>query len=177
MSITISGAFIVAVFLLVAILTFSTVLGTTTDQGNSLRESTDSRVGQVSGSLSIASSNATNSGDGTNVTISVDNTGAMSYASPSTMDLLTKYTNSTGDSVTKSLVYVCKQLCGNSGNPGDDEWTISAINPDSHNPKMWDPDETTTLDLRVVPPVKTGTSGTVVVVVPSGVSDTAYFNN
>ncbi len=177
MSIVIAGAFVIATFLVVALLTFGTVLGTSTNQGASLQEASDRQAGQVAGVIAITSTSAANSGEGTNITVTGDNTGAMSYGSFSAMDVLAKYTNSTGDQEIKRLAYVCKQLCGNPGNPGDNEWTIFSINPDSYNPKMWDPNENATISLRVVPSVKTGTSGTVAVVVPDGISDSAYFNN
>ena len=177
MSIVISGAMVMAIFLLVAMLTFSTVLGTTTTQGTSLREASDLRVGQVTGTIFITSATAIASGDGSNVTVTADNTGAISYANWSELDLLTKYTNSTGDQEVKRLDYTCKQLCGDSGGPGDNQWTVSSLSPDSYNPKMWDPDETAIIDLRLVPAAGAGTQGTVAVVVPGGVSDSAYFTN
>ena len=177
MSITISGAIVMAVFLLVALLILGAVLATTTTQGTSLREASDERLTQLAAGLSITSTSAADSGDGTNVTVTGDNTGAISYGNFTEMDVLTRYTNTTGDQEVRRLLYVCRQLCGDSGSPGDNEWTISSISPDSYNPKMWDSDEMSTIVLRVAPPVKSGTSGTVVVVGQGGVSDTAYFNN
>ncbi len=156
---------------------FSAVLGTTSAQGSSLTEAADMRIGQVTGALSIGSTSAIDSGNGTNITVTGDNTGAMSYGNFSQVDVLTKYTDTTGDQVAKRLAYVCKQLCGDPGDPGDNQWTITGINPDSYNPKMWDPDETLTIVLRVAPKVKTGTSGTAAVGAPGGVSDSAYFKN
>ena len=177
MSIVIAGAFVMATFLLVAMIIFTTVLDTTTTQGSSLSEASDLRVSQVAGTISIASTAAADSGDGTNITVTGDNVGAMSYANFSDLDVLAKYTNSTGYLEAKRLAYICKQLCGGSGDPGDNQWTVSSISPDSYNPKMWDPDEKAIVKLRVVHPVKTGTSGTVVVVVRGGVFDSAYFTN
>ena len=78
MSITISGAIVMAVFLLVALLIFGAVLATTTTQGTSLREASDERLTQLAAGLSITSTSAADSGDGTNVTVTGDNTGAIS---------------------------------------------------------------------------------------------------
>lgn len=177
MSIVIAGALVMGTFLLVAMFLFGTVLGTTTTQGSSLSEASELRVSQIAGTISIVSTGAVDSGDGTDITVTGDNVGAVSYANFSDLDVLAKYINSTGDLEAKRLAHVCKQLCGSSGDPGDNQWTVSSITPDSYNPKMWDPDEEVVIKLRVVPSVKTGTSGTVVVVVRGGVSDSAYFTN
>ena len=177
MSTVISGTLVIVVFLLVASLTFGAVLGTTSTQGASLRDASESRVSQVAAAISISSTLAADSSGGTHITVTVANTGTISYGDFSNMDVITKYLNSTGDQEVKRLVYVCKDLCGAPGNPGDNQWTISGISPDSYNPKMWDPDESATMLLRVVPVVKAGSSGTVVVVVPGGVSDATYFSN
>ena len=142
-----------------------------------MREASKLRVVQTGGALSITSTSAVDSGGGTEITVSVVNTGSRSYGNFSQVDVLTEYTNSTGDREVKRMTYVCKQLCGGTGDPGDVQWTVTSIAPDGYNPKMWDPDETSTIKLRAVPPVKVGTSGTVAVVVAGGVSDSAYFSN
>ena len=177
MSIVISGALVITTFLLVSLLTFNAMLGTSTSQSTSLMEASDSRADQVTGEISINSVSALDSGDGTNMTLGTSNKGAISYAQISNMDVLARYTSSTGDLEVKRLSYVCRQLCGDSNDPGDNQWTISSVSPDSFNPKMWDPDETATIVLRTVPVVKSGTSAAVVVVVPGGVTDLAYVSN
>ena len=132
----------------------------------------------MAGNISITFTSTGDVAGGTSITVIVDNSGAISYSSGdiSQVEVLTKYTNSTGDQELKRLVYVCKDVCGLSGSLGDDEWTTTGFSPDSFNPKMWDPDETATLSLKVVPAVKVGEVGTVAVVVPGGVSDSAFFN-
>ena len=167
----------IGAFLVVVMLTFGTVLVTTTTQATSLSEASEVKAAQVGAVIAITSTSTGDVVGGTEITVVVDNSGATSYGDISQLDVLAKYTNSTGDQEVGRLVYVCKQLCGNPGNPGNDEWTVSTISPDSYNPRMWDPDETATLSLKVAPKVKSGTSGTVVVVLPEGVSDSAYFNN
>jgi len=175
-SIVISGAFVLATFLIVAMITFGTFIGTTATQSASLKEASDLRIVQVAGDISIISVSTADSAGSTDLTVAVKNTGAISYGNFLEMDVLTKYTNSTGDQELKRLDYECKQLCGDPGDPGDNKWTIVSLSPDSYNPKMWDPDETATISARLVPQVKNGTSGTVVAVVPGGVSEPAYFN-
>ena len=177
MSIVISGAFIIITFLLVTLVIFNTFLGTTATQGASLAEASDFRVSQVAGIISITSTNAVDSGGGTNITVVVNNPGSISYSNFSQTDLLVNYTNASGGEEVKRLSYICKQLCGGTGDPGDNQWTISGFSPDSYNPKMWDPDESATVPVRVVPVVKSGSQGTVALAMPSGVSDSAYFTN
>ena len=178
MSIAIPGALVIVTFLLTVMLTFSAVLGTTTTQGTSLQEAADVRVAQVAGELSIISTSTGDVSGGTSITVTVENAGAISYSSGdiSKVDVLTKYNNATGDQVLTRLSYLCTDVCGASGSPGDDEWTTTGFSPDIFNSKMWDPDETATLSLKVVPAVGTGEVGTVVVAVPGGVSDSAFFN-
>ena len=177
MSIAISGTLVMVVFLVVALLMFGTFLDTTSTQGASLNEASDLRASQVTGTVSITSTVAVDSGDGTNVTMTADNTGAISYGDFSQVDLLAKYTNSTGDQEVRRLNVVCKQLCGDATDPDDNQWAITIISPDGYNPKMWDPDETINVSIRLAPPVKSGDSGTLVLVVPGGVKDSAYFTN
>ena len=177
MSVAISGGFVIVTLLVVSLLAFGTFLTVSTTQGSSLRDASKSRTDQVAGSISISSTTTGDVVGGTLVTAVVDNPGAISYGTFSDLDLVVEYTNTTGDQETRRLDYVCRQLCGDSTDPGNNEWTVSNISPGSYNPKMWDPDETASISMKVVPKVKGGSSGTVVVVVPGGVSDSAYFNN
>lgn len=171
----VAGAFIIGTFLVVAALSFTDILGTSATQDDSLRQASELRASQVTAGISVSSTSAVASGGGTDVTVLVYDEGSSSYADFSQMDVLVQYTTDTGDWEVKHLEYVCMQLCGGSGDPGQDEWTISSISPDTYNPNVWDPDETATLLLRVVPAAQAGTSATVLVVVPEGIYQSAYF--
>lgn len=183
MSVVIAGSFVIVTFLLAAVVIFNTVLGTTSTQGASLREASDLRMSQVGGNISISSTSTGDTGGGTTITIAVDNPGAISYIGDSfngdfsRMDLLVDYTNTTGGQEVRRLTYVCKELCSTAGGPSANRWTITGLSPDTFNPKIWDPDETVTISSTIAPAVKTGVPGKVVVVVPDGVSDSAFFNN
>ena len=156
---------------------FTTVLGTSTTQGTSLREASDTRVDQVAGAISITSVTTADSASRTDITVTGDNTGALSYRDFDLTDVLVDYINTTGDRVAKRLAYICKQLCGLSTDPGNNEWTVTGISPDTFNPNMWDPDETATMLLRVVPKIQASTTATVAVAVRGGVSDSANVSN
>ena len=183
MSIAIAGILVIITLLLAAMLTFGAVLTTTTNQAASLREASGARVDRVTGALSITSTSTGAAVGGTNITVVVGNTGAVSYSGEASsgdfshVDFLTEYTDSTGDKLVKRLTYVCKSLCNVAGSPGDNEWTITGISPDSYNPDIWDPDETATISSKVAPAIGGSTTATVAVVVPGGVSDTASVSN
>ena len=53
---------------------------------------------------------------------------------------------------------------------------ISSITPFDTDPDTWDPGETAKISYDLVPAPKVGTKGTVGVVVPGGVQDSAYFD-
>lgn len=183
MSIVIAGTFVIVTFLLAAVLIFNAVLGTTSTQGASLRDASKLRAAQLVGNISIASTSTGGAGSATTVTAVVSNPGATSYSGKASsgdfshMDVLVKYKNTTGGQLVKRLTYVCKALCGVGGSPANDEWTISGLSPDTFNPNIWDPGESATISSKISPKVKPGIPGSIVVVVPDGVSDSAYFNN
>ena len=177
MSVVIAGVLIIGTFLLVAWTISATVLDTGTTQATALRQASELRADRLGTLISITSVTSLDSGDGTNLTVVVKNTGAVSVSKFTDMDVLVQYTTPPGDLAIKRLSYV-------TGTSGNDEWSlcsgdplVCSISPDVFNPNIWDPDEAATISLRVVPLVKVGTSGTVVVVVPEGVSDSTTFAN
>ncbi len=90
----------------------------------------------------------------------------------SEMDVIIQYTD-TSDNLT--LTY----LGYNAGGLDDNEWTVAVtgVQPDSFNPRMWDSDEELTVDLRVSPAIKAGTTAFVVVATPWGVNDQSSITN
>ena len=175
MSIAIPGILVIATLLLAWVIISASVLDTGTTQAVSLSQTSGLRAERLGTLISITSANPVTTGGGTNVTVVVKNTGAVSVSKFPDMDVLVRYTLETGDLATKRLSYV-------TGTAGTDEWSlcsggpmVCSISPDAFNPNIWDPDETATLSMRVVPEMKSGTSGTVVVVVPGGISDSTTF--
>ena len=88
------------------------------------------------------------------------------------MDVILEYTDTSDNAVVTYLDYSASA-------PVDDQWTIpgSGIAPDSFNPEVWDPDEVITIDILVIPSVKSNTAALVAVVTPWGISDTAAVTN
>ena len=80
------------------------------------------------------------------MTLLVDNIGSQSVQSFDDMDVIVQYSDNNDATVLKYLTY-------NNGGAGENQWTnpVTGITPDTFNPRMWDPDETMTIDLRVLP--------------------------
>ena len=106
------------------------------------------------------------------MTLLVDNIGSQSVQSFNEMDVIVRYTDSADATVLKYLAY-------SDGGAGDNQWTnpVTGITPDTFNPRMWDPDETMTIELRVAPSVKPGTSALVVVNTPKAARDQTSISN
>ena len=103
----------------------------------------------------------------TKVDATIKNLGLGTISDFDQMDVLTWYTNETGDSVTVRFTY-------SEGNLGKGEWSLPIIDPDDINPGLWDPDESGTLTWRLVQPQKDDTSGYIIVGTPDGVYDSDY---
>ena len=175
MSMAVSGVLVLGVFLLSALTLIGTLVDVGNAQGVSLHESSDTLGARLATLISITGISTSDGGSWTEVTVTVDNPGSTPVTSFSDMDVLIRYTTSTGDLTVGRLKYA-------TGTPSDNEWSVCsgnpvtcAISPDAHNPNIWDPDEEATLSLRLAPEVQAGTTGTVVVVTPVGVSDLANF--
>jgi len=174
MSVVISGVLIISSFLLASVLMFGTFLTTSGSQAQSLRDLGRLNQQKAGSEISIISGTVTASvtGTGTDMTLLVDNIGSQSVQSFSEMDVIVHYTDSNDATVLKYLTY-------NDGGAGENQWTnpVTGITPDTFNPRMWDPDETMTIELRVTPAVKQGTSALVVVNTPMAARDQKSISN
>ena len=172
MSALIAGVLIIATFLLASVLMFGTFLTSSSTQAQSLKDLGRINSERVGSAISITSATVTSTGSGTNMTVLVDNTGSQSVGNLAQMDVIVQYTDSDDVQVGKYLTYLSSGL-------GDNQWTnpVTGITPDTFNPRMWDPDETLTINLRVVPAVKAGTSALVVVNTPWATGDQTSVNN
>jgi hypothetical protein len=158
---------VIITMLLSSALLFGTFLTNSTSQAGSLRDLAQGRQAQMRSSIDITSASVVTSGaTGTNVRVLVDNVGAQSVGEFNRVDVIVQYTDPSNNLVGTYLDY-------NSSGMADNKWTnpVAGITPDSFNPRMWDPDEVFTIDLRVVPAIKTGTSAVVVVATPQAASD------
>ena len=170
----ISGVLIISSFLLASVLMFNAFLTTSSTQAQSIRNLGRLNQQKAGSEISITSGTVTASvtGSGTNMTLLVDNIGSQSVQSFDEMDLIVQYTDSAGVAVLKYLTY-------SDGGAGDNQWTnpVTGLTPDTFNPRMWDPDETMSIELRVAPSVKQGTSALVVVNTPRAARDQTSVSN
>jgi len=175
MSIVISGVLIISSFLLASVLMFGSFLTTSSTQAESIRNLGRLNQQKAGSEIRITSGTVTASvtGSGTDMTLLIDNTGSQSVQSFEEMDVIVQYTDITDTTVLKYLTY-------NDGGAGENQWTNPAtggITPDTYNPRMWDPDETMTIELRVLPLVKQGTLALVVVSTPKAAGDQTLVSN
>ena len=169
-----SGIIVIASFLLASVIMFGTFLTMSTTQSQSLKDLGNINKEKIGSSISITSAivSAASAGVSTDLTLTVNNTGSQSVADFSEMDVIVQYTDSSDNLVQKYLIYSASGY-------GDNEWTnpITGVTPDTFNPRMWDPDETFTINLRLAPEVKSGTSALVVVITPKAASDQTSISN
>jgi archaellin len=169
-----SGIIVIASFLLASVIMFGTFLTMSTTQSQSLKDLGNTNKEKIGSSISITSAivSAASAGVSTDLTLEVDNTGSQSVADFSEMDVIVQYTDSSDNLVQKYLTYSASGY-------DDNEWTnpITGVTPDTFNPRMWDPDETFTINLRLAPEVKSGTSALVVVITPKAASDQTSISN
>ncbi len=174
MSALIAGVLIIATFLLASVLMFGTFLTSSSTQAQSLKDLGQINSERVGSAITITSATVTvtSTGSGTDMTILLDNTGSQSVGNFAQMDVIVQYTDPDDVQVGKYLTYLASSL-------GDNQWTnpVTGITPDTFNPRMWDPDETLTINLRLVPAVKVGTSVLVVVNTPWATGDQTSVSN
>jgi hypothetical protein len=174
MSSLIPGLLIIASFLVASMIMFGTFLFISTTQSESLKDLGKVSRERVGSAIGISSASITSSapGSSTDITVSVDNTGSQSVADFNQMDVIVQYTDSSDNLVRRSLGY-------NDSGIGNNQWTqgVPGVTPDILNPGMWDSDETFTMDLRVAPDVKSGTSAVIVVGTPQAASDQTSVSN
>jgi hypothetical protein len=174
MSSLVAGIMVIASFLLASVIMFGTFLNMSSEQAQSLKDLGKINQQKVGSAIRITSGYVSSATPGidTEITLAVDNLGSESVADFGEMDVIVQYTDSSDNLVRKYLAY-------NPAGVGDDQWTnpVTGVTPDTFNPRMWDSDETFTINLRVVPDAKAGTSVLVMVGTPRAASDQALVGN
>lgn len=171
MGILITGILVITTLLVSASLMTGSFLNASVGQVQSLKELAVVNKQLAGTALNITTASVDTPGGG-DLTVTVDNTGSESVIRFKEIDVIVQYTDG-DDQVT--LTYLDYTASGLS----DNQWTVTAtgVQPNTFNPQVWDSDETLTLDLKVSPPVKSGTSGVIVVGMPLGVADQTALTN
>ena len=147
-------------FLLATWTVFTGLLITTTDQNDAMREATAFHEERLDSLVSISSTAL--SGDGHTATVSNRSEG-VSFGDYSKLDVFARYVSASGDTVAKRLAY-------------PSEWNVASISPDTSGVNVWDPGEVATLYFTLSPSPRDCNKGAVVIAVPRGISDSAYFD-
>jgi archaellum component FlaF (FlaF/FlaG flagellin family) len=169
---TILGGFIViSSFLVASALMFNSFLVRSLAQSQSMKDMTQTNSRREGSGLNITGAAVYTAG-GSDVWVHVDHTGSQSVADFSEMDVIIQYTDISDNLTLTYMGY-------NAGGLDDNEWTVgvTGVQPDSFNPRMWDSDEELTVDIRVSPAIKAGTTAWVVVATPWGVNDQSSITN
>ena len=166
-----AGFIVIAVFLVASALMFNAFLFGSWTQSQSMKEMARTNSQREGSGLNITGAAVYTPG-GSDVWVHVDHTGSQSVANFSDMDVIIQYTD-TSDNLTLNYLWY------NAGGLDDNKWTVSVtgVQPDSFNPRMWDSDEELAIDLRVSPAIKAGTAASVVVATPWGVNDQSAITN
>ena len=169
---TILGGFIViSSFLVASALMFNSFLVGPLAQSQSMKDMTRTNSSREGSGLNITGAAVYTAG-GSDVWVHVDHTGSQTVADFSEMDVIIQCTDTSDNLILNHLGY-------NAGGLDDNEWTVgvTGVQADSFNPRMWDSDEELTVDLRVSPAIKAGTTAWVVVATPWGVNDQSSITN
>ena len=158
MSVLIPSVFVLSSFFLAAWAIFGGLISATDDQTESLRVANQLYEERVRTNISI-SCTAGATGD---YTMAVDNLSrGVSVSDFPNVDLITRYTSSTGGIVSRRLVH-------------STDWSVTSISGDSTD-TVWDPGESVLLSFTLSPVPQTGSSGGLAIGVLGGVVDFSYF--
>ena len=171
MGIVVAGILVITTFIVASSLMFGTILNGSVERTQALKDLGVINKRFAGSALNITSA-AVDTPGGADVTVVVDNTGSESVFDFADMDVIIRYTDVSDNS---TLTY----LNFNSITAGANEWTVpvTGVQPDSFNPKVWDSDEVLTINIKVDPLIKAGTSAHVVVGTPQGVADQSDLTN
>ena len=171
MGIVVAGILVITTFIVASSLMFGSILNGSVEQTQALKDLGVINKRLAGSALNITSA-AVDTPGGADVTVVVDNTGSESVFDFADMDVIIRYTDVSDNS---TLTY----LNFNSITAGANEWTVpvTGVQPDSFNPKVWDSDEVLTINIKVDPLIKAGTSAHVVVGTPQGVADQSDLTN
>ena len=165
MGIILAGMVVITMLLASSGVMFSTFLDSSVSGAQALKDLTQEEVRRAGSTLNITSA-VFDGGSSQDLTVNLDNTGSQSVARFGDMDVIVEYTNPSSGSEVTRLRYKDAAI-------GNNEWTVSStgVQPDTFNPRFWDPDESLFIDMRVDPAVKSGTSASIVVGTPWAASD------
>ncbi|MHC1610528.1 MAG: hypothetical protein ACXQTW_02845 [Candidatus Methanospirareceae archaeon] len=125
--------------------------------------------------IEIVNVSVTSLGAGSDINVSVNNTGATKILNSDfeQIDVFVSYSNHTAGRIHRWIPYNDTDY----GALQPNEWTVVGITPDLINPGIFDPDEQMRIVIRVYPAINsTREKGNwTKIVMPNGISDSRYF--
>jgi flagellar protein FlaF len=108
--------------------------------------------------------------DETGISVSLDNTGSTKIGDFDYMDVIVKYSNTSGTAKTIRIPY--QEDAGTLEN----KWIVGNISPDLVNPGILDPDEEMKLQILLEDSLENGSINWIMIVAPNGARTSGYFN-
>ena len=161
MSHILSTSVVMALFMALTSFVFLFFINSWTDHSIETALALNRQLERVESAISIDSTSE-NGVTCTSYTAQVDNTGEVTIADSSKMDLLVQYINSSNNKIAARLSH-------------NTTWSVASIVPDSRDANSWNSAEVATIDFTLPSAVKNSTRGTVLMSTPLGVSDSTYF--
>jgi archaellum component FlaF (FlaF/FlaG flagellin family) len=157
--------------LVTAILMITTVLlarsgYTSLDEVGQSWQSMQQRLGdQVHTQLTVVETSI--DGSKANITARIRNDGQTKMADYARMDVVVQYFSESGTRYARWVPYTSGALQSNT-------WTVTSIENDVFEPDVLNPGEVLEMQVRLNPPLGTGTTGWVIVATENGVTVSAY---
>lgn len=158
----ITTSVVMSVFLLLTSVIFLFLTSSWTDQSFNTAEVLNQQWARLESEISVKSTAQSAPEACDTYTAQVENTGEVAIDDFGEMDVLVEYTDTSSAGIATRLAHA-------------DDWSVTAISPDSRDLNTWNPAETATITFTLSPAAKDGTSGNIVVVTALGISDVAYF--
>jgi archaellum component FlaF (FlaF/FlaG flagellin family) len=102
-----------------------------------------------------------------NITVRLRNDGQTKIADYARMDVVVQYFSESGERHARWIPYTSGSLQSNT-------WTVGSISNDTFEPNILNPGEILEMQIRVNPPLGTGTTGWVIVATENGITVSAY---
>ena len=161
-----------ATFVFIIIVLFVVYLGHTSEMArvdiisNALGDMHEVRIEQINTDIEIIGIDASTPAQHTLIIANISNTGSnrILHSNFKYMDVFVQYNNNIFTRVTHTT-----------NSPMGNEWQVMRILPDTRNPRIFDPDETMEIKIKITPLMTAGTSGWLKIVTPNAISDSKYF--
>lgn len=117
----------------------------------------------------VSLTNGSTATPGTTVTADLTNTGAIAIELLDGIDVLVDYETASSVRQLRRLTYTAIDP------PGNNEWTYTAITPDTQNPNLLDPEEVASIKVTLSPAIGSGKIGALrIATAKGGLGQTTY---